>query len=325
MNHRMRAHCRLYCPPSLRYRSAMRIIALLSLLCAALPLSAATFDKPPDEFDLFGYEQRVRAQHEDTLVGIARAHGIGQEEILRANQAVDRWLPGEGTEVFIPSRYIFPRAPRTGLVLNLPEMRLYYYPQPEDGEPAQVQTYPVSIGRMDWATPLGATRIVRKQKDPAWYPPESIRKEHAEKGDPLPRVVPAGPDNPLGQYALRLGIPGYLIHGTNKALGVGMRVSHGCIRMLPEDIEVLFPQLPKGTKVEIINQPVKAGWYGGKLYLEVHPPLDEYPGDPDTINRMVTAVLDEVLSRREADLDEEAIDAEIFRQSGIPVVISLDS
>ena len=131
----------------------------------------------------------------------------------------------------------------------------------------QVQTYPISIGRMDWATPLGKTTITVKVKDPGWSPPESIRKEHAERGDPLPRYVPPGPDNPMGRYALRLGIPGYLIHSTNKPLGVGMRVSHGCIRMLPEDIEYLFPQVPTGTTVRIVNQPVKAGWYGGKLYL----------------------------------------------------------
>ena len=201
-------------------------------------------------------------------------------------------------------------------------MRIYFFPEPEEGEPAQVQTYPVSIGRMDWRTPMGTTTIVRKQKDPAWYPPESIRAEHAAQGDPLPRVVPAGPDNPLGRYAIRLGIPGYLIHGTNKAFGVGMRVSHGCVRMLPEDIEYLFPQVAIGTRVTIINQPAKAGWFGDKLYLEVHPPLEEDQAAIDGLEKTVMDVLDEAQSRRLVDLDEEAIARVIAEQSGMPTVVS---
>lgn len=140
-------------------------------------------------------------------------------------------------------------------------MRIYCFPEPAPNEPAGVLTYPVSIGRMDWFTPLGVTRLISKEKDPGWRPPESIRQEHEADGDPLPRVVPPGPDNPLGRHALRLGIPGYLIHGTNKVFGVGMRVSHGCIRMLPEDIEELFAAVPTGTPVRIINQPFKLGWW----------------------------------------------------------------
>jgi L,D-transpeptidase ErfK/SrfK len=176
---------------------------------------------------------------------------------------------------------------------------------------------------MDWATPLGNTKITQKIKDPSWTPPESIRREHAAKGDPLPRVVPAGPNNPLGAYAMRLGIPGYLIHSTNKPLGVGMRVSHGCVRMLPEDIERLFPQLPVGTPVHIVNQPVKAGWYGGKLYLEVHPPLEEYPNDRSAMVREVMLALDDAMAKRSVKLDNELIDAALERQTGLPLVISV--
>lgn len=300
----------------------MRLLLIILLLTPGLWANAATFDFPREEFDLFGYELEVEALYEDTLLDIARRNGIGQEEILRANPHVDRWLPGEGARVTIPSRYILPDAPHEGLILNLPEMRIYFFPDPKEGGPAQVQTYPVSIGRMDWRTPMGTTTIVRKQKDPAWYPPESIRAEHAAQGDPLPRVVPAGPDNPLGRYAIRLGIPGYLIHGTNKAFGVGMRVSHGCVRMLPEDIELLFPQVPKGTPVHIINQPIKAGWYGGDLYLEVHPSLEEYPMDSQAMNSLVNAILDRVLSRRATKIDETALAATLERKSGMPEVIS---
>ena len=135
-------------------------------------------------------------------------------------------------------------------------------------------TFPVGIGRMDWSTPLGVTRVKIKIADPAWYPPASIRDEHTSDGNPLPDKIAPGPDNPLGQYALQLALPGYLIHGTNRPYGVGMRVSHGCVRLYPEDISRLFDAVSVGTPVRIINQPYKAGWYHGVLYFEAHPPLE---------------------------------------------------
>lgn len=302
----------------------MKIVTPLLILLLPASVLAATFDLPSEYFDVIGGVKTVRTTYEDTLLDIASRHSIGQDQMERANPGVDRWLPGEGTDVVVPSHYILPRAPRTGLVLNLPEMRMYYYPPKQAGRPAQVQTYPIGIGRQDWATPLGVTKITRKTKDPSWTPPESIRREHAAKGDPLPRVVPAGPNNPLGRYAMNLGIPGYLIHSTNKPLGVGMRVSHGCIRMLPDDIERLFPQLPLGTPVTIVNQPVKAGWYGGKLYIEVHPPLEEYPNDRGAMVEQMMVALDDAMARRSssAELDNSVIDKELDRQSGMPLVIS---
>jgi len=252
----------------------MRIqLILLSFLFPGA-VSAATFEMPLPEFDLIGAIHEIEARHEDTLLTIARRYDIGQEQIVRANPEVDRWLPGEGTRVTIPTRYILPAAPREGLVLNVPEMRLYYYPKPKAGETPVVKTFPVGIGRQDWATPLGMTKIVNKIKDPTWTPPESIRKEHLAKGDPLPAVVPAGPDNPLGQYAMRLALGGgaYLIHGTNKALGVGMRASHGCIRMLTEDIEDLYERLKPGFPIKIVYEPLKmAVTADQKVFLEVHP------------------------------------------------------
>lgn len=302
----------------------MKIVApLLSLLLSA-PVVAATYELPSEYFDVIGTVTTVQSRYEDTLWDIARRTSIGQDQMQRVNPEVDIWLPGEGTTITVPSQHILPRAPREGLVLNLPEMRMYYYPPKKPGQPAQVQTYPIGIGRMDWATPLGSTRITQKTKDPSWTPPKSIRAEHAAKGDPLPSVVPAGPDNPLGRYAMRLGIPGYLIHSTNKPLGVGMRVSHGCIRMLPEDIERLFPQLPVGTPVTIINQPVKAGWYGGKLYLEVHPPLEEYPNDRGAMVQEVMLALDDAMARRSsaAVLNNSLIDEQLNQPTGIPMVIS---
>jgi len=298
--------------------------ALLALL---LPVGAAamTYEYPPPEFSLIGTVDAVEASYEDTLLDIARRYSIGQEEIVLANPDVDRWLPGAGTVVVIPSQFVLPQTPHEGLVLNLPEMRLYYYPKREKDDRPQVQTYPVGIGRVDWATPLGQTRLVDKVKDPSWRPPESIRREHAAEGDPLPVVVPPGPNNPLGRYAMRLGIPGYLIHSTNKGFGVGMRVSHGCIRMAPEDIEKLFPQIPVGTSVRIVNQPAKAGWYGGKLYLEIHPPLEEDLAGRARLLDSAFAAIETALQERNIEVDEAAVRRVIKQQSGMPEVVSVDS
>jgi L,D-transpeptidase ErfK/SrfK len=161
-------------------------------------------------------------------------------------------------------------------VLNVASKRLFYFPKTTKGATPVVHTFPISIGREGWATPVGKTRVTTKTKDPVWRVPASIRKEHAENGDPLPAVVPPGPDNPLGAYAMRLALPGdFLIHGTNKPAGTGMRVSHGCIRMNPEDIAWLFPQVAVGTTVQIVNQPVLVGHAGGQLYVEAHPGLEE--------------------------------------------------
>lgn len=215
------------------------------------------------------------ARKEDTLLDIARLFDVGYEEILLANTKVDPWLPGEGTRIRIPTLFVLPDAPREDIVINLAEKRLYYYPSStsSNGEELQVITHPISTGKEGWETPLGTTHIIRKDVNPVWIPPQSIKEEHAEKGDPLPDSVLPGPDNPLGNYALRLGFPGYLIHGTNKPYGIGMEVSHGCIRMIPEDIESLFAMVPVGTKVRIVDQPFKAGWRENALYLEVHPKL----------------------------------------------------
>lgn len=302
-------------------RTYIASFALLLSQAAA----TATFDMPLEEFDLIGAIHQVEARQEDTLLDIARRYDIGQEQITRANPDVDRWLPGGGTPVIIPTHYILPAGPREGLVLNIPEMRIYYYPKAEPGETPIVQTYPVGIGRQDWGTPLGLTKVVGKKKNPTWTPPASIRKEHEEAGDPLPRVVPAGPDNPLGQYAMRLGIGGgsYLIHGTNKAFGVGMRASHGCIRMMPEDIEYLFPQIAMGTPVRIVSQPVKVGWFGGKLYLEVHEPLEEDKVGHATLISTAMALIDEAQASRLVELDDVAIEKALMEQTGMPVPISL--
>ncbi|RCV90780.1 L,D-transpeptidase family protein [Vreelandella rituensis] len=214
---------------------------------------------------------------EETLIDIARRHNIGYEEIRMANPDVSLWVPGLGTEVVIPAQYILPPAPREGVVINLSELRLYYYPA---DNPDIVESYPVSVGRDEFATPVGLTKTTIKVKDPAWAPPSSMRREAAERGEPAPSIVPAGPDNPLGRHAILLDMPSYLIHGTNRPDGVGMRVSRGCIRMYPEDIESLYERLPSGTKVNLIDAPFKAGWSAdGNLYGQSFPQLEENVGN----------------------------------------------
>jgi L,D-transpeptidase ErfK/SrfK len=245
---------------------------LVSLALGGIPLADATVYTLKNKDDaVFGEDQTVTTVYEDTLYDLAAKYSLGSEEIIRVNPGIDAWVPGAGKQVVIPGRHILPPGPHEGIVVNLPEHRLYYYPKPKRGEPQSVITYPVSIGKMDWRTPLGLTHVIGKQKDPTWYPPESVRKEHAANGDPLPASVP-----PLGAYAMRLaaGNGTYLIHGTNNPKAVGMPVTHGCIRMYPDDVQALFPLVPVGTPVRLINEPIKVAWVDGELLLEAHPPVD---------------------------------------------------
>ncbi len=323
---------------------AIRGIALAAAAMLLVPAAKAeVYELPPAGSDVIGAVTHVESRSADTLLDIARRHGLGYEEIVRANPGVDPWLPGAGTRIVLPTRYVLPPGPREGLVLNLPEYRMYYFPKPEPGKPALVMTYPVSIGRMDWATPLGKTRVVAKAVNPAWYPPESVRAEHEADGRSLPRVVPPGPDNPLGTRAMRLGLPGYLIHGTNRPAGVGMRVTHGCIRMFPEDIEFLFEQVAVNTAVRIMNEPVKLGWDGDRLLMEVHRTLEVAPlemadeeaaiavdalaepalDEPPMPTRLtaLTMTFVEATVARPGELDWEFAERLLERADGIPVAV----
>lgn len=298
-----------------------RLLPMLGLF-AVVAARAETFILPPPDVDLVGEIRIDYARQEDTLLDIARRNSLGYDEIIQANPGVDRWLPGEGTPVVLPTRYILPDAPREGIVLNLPEMRLYYYPKPKAGEKPVVRTYPVSIGRMDWNTPLGKTSIVAKQTDPPWYPPASIKAEHAAQGDILPDMVPGGPDNPLGRFAMRLGVPGYLIHSTNKPFGIGMRVTHGCVRMYPEDIETLFPDVPVGTPVHIVNQAVKVGRLAGSLFLEAHAPLDEENIPSEVTFHKAIEVITAKAGPGAPEIDPDAVELVVDQASGLPVPVT---
>jgi L,D-transpeptidase ErfK/SrfK len=322
----------------------LALLALPGLLYCATAQAAEFWIGEGDE--VFGEVQVIEARFEDTFVALARTYNVGYEELRQANPGVDEWLPGAGTKITIPSRYVLPRAPQRGIVVNVAELRLYYFPAESGPLPAgvapgsrRVITHPISIGRMDWSTPLGVTTITGKVANPSWYPPQSIRDEHAARNDILPRVVPPGPDNPLGLHAMRLGLPGYLIHGTNKPSGVGMRVTHGCVRMFPEDIEALYKTVPTGTSVNIVNQPVKLGFTAdGTLYLEAHPALMESNVDGESVARVDAEAVEPIqespltslmrayiaaTEERRVDLDWDAAERVAQFGNGIPEAVSV--
>src|SRR5277367_3000277 len=256
--------------------------------------------------DVVGYVQRTVIGKEDTLPDVARRFDVGYEEMLTANPGVDPWLPGVGREVLIPTQFILPAAPHEGVVVDVAAMRIFYYPPHKKGEPETVYTHPIGIGKVGWKTPEGTTKIVSRQKDPVWVVPKSVRAEHAEDGEVLPAQVPAGPDNPLGQYMFRLGWQSYLIHGTNKPYGVGMRSSHGCIRLYPEDIAVFFELIPIGTKVTVVNQPYLFGWRDGTLYFQAYTVMeDDSRNWSKDRKRLLATLLSPKLRAKIAEHDEE--------------------
>jgi len=300
------------------------LFPLFFLMLAGPGAYADIFLMPVAGIDLIGEEASTVAQYEDTMPDIARRHGLGYDEILSANPGTDAWLPGDGREISLPTRHILPPAPFEGVIINLPEHRLYYFPKPLAGRPQQVITHPISVGQMDWETPLGITKVVSKVRKPTWYPPKSIRDQHEQDGSPIPVAVPPGPDNPLGDFALRLGIPGgaYLIHGTNRPVGVGMQITHGCIRMYPEDIESLFRMVAVGTKVRIINQAVKTGWTGDVLYLEVHPPLEHSASRAIDLTEL-TRELVQATHDRPVRINWPLAERVLGDARGLPVAVSL--
>jgi L,D-transpeptidase ErfK/SrfK len=291
-----------------------------------LPVANERFELAPGE-DVVGAVQVVTAGKDDTLTDIARRFNVGYEEIVRANPKVDPWLPGEGREIILPTQFILPDAPRTGLVINIAAMRIFYYPPAKRGEPQVVLTHPIGIGKVGWRTPEGVTKIVRRQQDPTWRVPVSVRKEHHENGEDLEPVIGPGPDNPLGKYAFYLQWPSYLIHGTNKPAGVGLRSSHGCIRLYPEDIEQFYNMVPIGTQVRVVNQPFVFGWLDGQLDMQAFDVLEDDTRDWNKAQRKLLTKSLAARLRQEVQAHHEEVDwnqvAALARSPrGVPVPIT---
>jgi L,D-transpeptidase ErfK/SrfK len=223
--------------------------------------------------DVIGRLAVVRLEKGDTLPDIARHFSLGINAIHAANSGVDVWVPEAGERILLPLRFILPDAPRKGIVINLATMRLFQYKG--DGPSLLVTTYPVGIGTDERPTPTGRMHVARKAARPTWHVPASIAADHRKKGDDLPAVVPPGPENPLGEYALYLSKSGYLIHGTNKPASIGLTATNGCLRLYPENVKTLFDDTPVKTPVLIVNQPYLIGQRDGVLYLEVHAPPEE--------------------------------------------------
>ncbi len=304
---------------------------LLHLIGAGAALAAApafAADKPatpapapakaPRSFpDIIGEVTSYTIKEDDTLFDLAPEFRVGFIELAAANQGVDVWVPEVGSSITVPTAHILPDAPREGLVVNLGDMRLYYFPP--DGGP--VDSSAIGIGVDGAVTPIGKATIVRKQHKPTWYPPDSIRKEKPE----LPKVVPPGPENPLGEHGLYLSWRAYLIHGTNLPPGVGRRTSHGCIRMYPADVERMFRRVAIGTPVFVTNQPVKFGWRGGDMFAEAHPSLkqadeleDEGKFTPEPVNN-VEALAKKAAGKHADQIDWDAVGDTVVRRTGLPV------
>jgi L,D-transpeptidase ErfK/SrfK len=292
-------------------RSCLR---LALALCFAPSFPALAAREP--EGDLIGTDSFYKTVPSDTLLDVARRFDLGYVETVAANPDVDPWLPQPGTMLHLPTAHLLPPVARRGIVVNLGAMRLYAFPP---AGPAL--TFPIGTGVDVDMTPTGETRIVAKQVHPTWYPPASIRREQPD----LPAAIPPGPDDPLGDFILLLGWPDYGIHGTNKPYGVGRHVSHGCIRLYPEDIATLFPLVPVGTPVAVIDEHAVFGWFGGELYLQVYP--DHAQADALEIGQTppVAAVPDlkrraiEAAGSEGARLDWKLVDQTAAERRGIAV------
>ena len=269
-----------------------------------------------DDSDLVGSIQTTTVQTGESLAVIGRKYNVGVYEMIEANPNLNPWNPTVGATVVIPTEFILPPGKREGLVINLAELRIYYF----HPHAKAVTTHPIGIGKRGWNTPLGCLHVIQKVANPHWRPPESIRADHAKRGDILPAIVPPGPENPLGKYAMRLSIPTYLIHGTNTPGGIGFRSTSGCIRLLPEDIERLYPQIAIGTSVRIIHAPYKFGRRGFNVFLEAHQPLSEHY-QATASNQVLLQQALEAAAMENLSVDLAVAQQKIAKPNGYPVLV----
>ena len=269
--------------------------------------------------DLIGNDKYYKTKQDETLIDIARANNLAFPDIMSANKGLnDPWVVESEINLLLPKRHLLPKAKREGIIVNKGDLRLYYFAKDN-----MVYSFPIGIGRGDWETPTGKARITGKKKNPYWTVPKSILEEEPH----WPKVVKPGPENPLGSRAIYLSMSGYLLHGTNKPWGVGMKVSHGCIRLYPEDIETLYELVSQGERVEIIDQPVKSGWFGGVLYIEVHS-MHPYGLEEDQIieNNLrllpqATKSLQDSAKHHIVDVDWKRVVDIVKEASGVPEAI----
>lgn len=285
--------------------------------CLSPLLPATTFELKPGQ-SVVGELKYIEARGGETMLGIAHEFDLGYEELVAANPGLDSWGLKRGARIVLPLRFILPEGPRRGIYINMASYRMYYYPKKFAG--GRVITYPVSVGRGEWPTPEKATHIVDKLVNPNWYPPKAVREEHREWGEDLPLVVPPGPDNPLGGYALQLGLPGYLIHGTNKPYGIGMNVTHGCVRLRPHDVVELFRMVPRKTEVRIINEPYMTAVQGGVVYLEAHVNDEEF--DERVLAGKLTSAIRQSFKPDIPPIDWRRLAAVAGRAEGVPAEVS---
>lgn len=298
--------------------TAIIMTLMASMVATAVNAETAKHNRVlPITGDLAGSLAVVTTRYEDTFAALGNDHSLGYLELVKANPGVDPWLPGEGTAITLPRHYVMPEARRDGIVINLAEYRLYYFTD------KGVSVYPVGVGTDDNPSPLANAAVTMKLESPAWYPPKSILAEYERAGEHLPRMIPPGPDNPLGSYAIMLSEPGYLIHGTNKQFGVGMQVSHGCFRMYNEDISRFVYEVEKGAKVQVVNQPVKVGMNGSEVWLEVHRAGEEYSdSDREGLWNAVSTRVDTLRQEvPDLELQRGAIESAVDQADGIPRMI----
>lgn len=294
-----------------------RLIYILLLIAANyVPTAGGLTFTIPANSNIVGKLQTTKVKRGQSLGEIGRQFDVGVYEMIEANPNLNPWEPLVEATVIIPTEFILPAGERQGIVINLAEMRIYYFNTKQN----LVTTHPIGIGKKGWNTPLGQLHIIQKVANPSWRPPSSIKADHAMRGDILPEVVPPGPDNPLGKYSMRLSIPTYLIHGTNKPGGIGFRSTSGCIRLLPEDIETLYPQIAVGTTVRIIHTPYKFGHRGKDIFLEAHQPLSEHYHATNSSTTMLRQALAEA-ALGNVNINWQQAQKSIEQAKGYPVPV----
>lgn len=304
-----------------------RALTLMGLLLASyiggMPAGQATeYPLPPPDSRLIGENTTYVVPHDGrSLEAIASDYKIGLLGMLEANPGTDPYLPKPESTLTIPTQILLPDTPREGIVINLAELRMFYYPKGQN----TVIVYPIGIGQLGRNTPVMTTTIISKHPNPTWTPTPNIRKHYKEQGIDLPAVVPAGPDNPMGLFAMRMaksdGV--YLIHGTNANFGIGMRVSSGCIRLRADDIEALFNAVEPGTRVQVVNESIKVAVEpDGKRYIEVHQPLSRTDkDDPQTMTIALSKKVKGFINNEETN--KAVVDSAIVRRSGMPVLVNM--